>query len=662
MQAEDLYLLTLLGDPQIAPDGRRVVYTQQRVDAQSEKKFTNLWMVDAQEGAPHPFTAGEQNDRLPRWSPDGRTLAFLSNRGDEKQSQIYLIPTDGGEARQLTNLQGEFSSYAWSPQGDRLVVQFRQKDQETLAREADEQKKKLGVVARRITRLDYKSDGTGYLPQERWHLWLVDVQSGEAMQLTTGELWDERTPAWSPDGEQILFISNRAPQPDLALNHDELWTVPVRGGPVQPIPTFGGRKSTARFSPDGRWIALTGSEGTEQFWRNVDLWLISVDGSVPPRNLTGSTEITVGVITMSDTAQSSADAEPVWREDGEAIYVTASQHGRSWLWEVPRAGGPPIAHLTGDGAVGEFSLAPTGRLAYSWSTPTDPGQIWVGEQPGQPGRPVTQANRELLSQRSLCTPQEQWFTGPGGEPLQGWILTPPDFDPTQRYPAILTIHGGPMLQYGQSFFHEFQLLAGRGYVIFYTNPRGSKGYGNAFVSATQGDFGGQAYADLMAWTDLVAALPYVDEDRLGVTGGSYGGYMTNWIVGHTNRFRAAVTQRSLSNLTSFNGSSDVWSFEKLFAPKPGWAALDEYWRQSPLAYVGHVTTPTLVMHSERDLRVAQEQGEQFFKALRLRGVETELILFPEESHGLSRGGRTDRRIARLGYICDWFDRFLHPSM
>jgi dipeptidyl aminopeptidase/acylaminoacyl peptidase len=215
-----------------------------------------------------------------------------------------------------------------------------------------------------------------------------------------------------------------------------------------------------------------------------------------------------------------------------------------------------------------------------------------------------------------------------------------------------------MLQYGNSFMHEFHWLAAQGYVIFFSNPRGSQGYGNDFVSAIWNDFGGPAYKDLMAWTDFIANLPYVDADRLGVTGGSYGGYMTNWIIGHTNRFQTAVTQRSLSNLLSFNGSSDIWIFQLLFGGKPAWESLDDYWRQSPLAYINNVTTPTLVIHSEQDLRVSIEQGEQMFVALKLQGVETELVRFPEESHGLSRGGRTDRRIARLEHILRWFNKYL----
>jgi dipeptidyl aminopeptidase/acylaminoacyl peptidase len=661
VQPDDLYELRLLSDPQIAPDASRIVYTLQRVDREQEKKYSNLWMVSAQGGAPRSFTTGDQTDRQPRWSPDGRFLAFLSNRDDEKQFNLYRIPTDGGEAQRLTDWKGEFADFAWSPDSKQLVIQFRKKDPEAVEREQDETKKRLGIVARRISRLDYKADGSGYVSPERWHLWTLDMETGEALQLTNGDVHDERNPAWSPDGEQIVFVSNRTPQPDLDPLNDELWIMPATGGEMRRIETFSGRKASPRFSPDGQWIAFTGSEGLRQFWRNLDLWIVPADGSGSAHNLTGPQDVNVGNVTLSDVAPYGLDAAPIWRKDSQSLFVPVSQHGRTFVWSVPVAGDEPEVVVYGDGAVAAFSVADDGTMAYQWTTPSNPGQLWRRDPSSGEVIQLTTENDALLAQWALGRQEEVWIDGPDGVRLQGWILLPPGFDPTKRYPAILEIHGGPMLQYGQTFFHEFHFLAGQGYVVFFTNPRGSRGYGNDFVSAIVGDFGGPAYADLMAWTDYVAALPYVDENRLGVTGGSYGGYMTNWIVGHTDRFQGAVTQRSLSNLISFNGSSDVWLFELLFAGKPAWEALEDYWRQSPLAYVGNVTTPTLIIHSEQDLRVAQEQAEQFFKALRSRGVKTELILFPEESHGLSRGGRTDRRVARLQHILRWFDEHVRGT-
>jgi dipeptidyl aminopeptidase/acylaminoacyl peptidase len=652
--------LQLLNDPQISPDGKQVLYSQQRVDRKTEKKYANLWLVPADGGESRQLTFGDWNDTLPRWSPDGSQIAFLSNRKDEKQSQIYLLPTHGGEARPLTSLQGTIGSMAWSPDGSKILIEFQQKDADAIEREQDEDKKKLGVVVRHITRLSYKSDGIGFLPQERWHLWTVDASSGEASQLTHGDVHDETMASWSPDGSQIVYVSNGTDDPDRNPNAHELFVIAASGGEARQLESFAGRKAGPAFSPDGQWIAFVGSQGLDQFWRSLDLWIVPIDGSGPARNLSGRFDVAIGNVTLSDVAGYKLTAEPVWSSDSRHLYFQISQHGNTTLHAlaVDDESAELRTLLPGPGAMGDFTFdAARGRAAYVQTTPTEPGQIWLFDVETGEKRRLTRANADLMAEIELGAHNEVWIEGPQTR-LQGWIMTPPGFDESKVYPAILEIHGGPMLQYGNSFMHEFHLLAAQGYVVFFTNPRGSQGYGNDFVSAIWNDFGGPAHEDLMVWTDYAAALPYVDSQRLGVTGGSYGGYMTNWIIGHTDRFRAAVTQRSLSNLISFNGSSDIWIFQLMFGGKPSWQSLEDYWRQSPLAYIANVTTPTLVIHSEQDLRVSIEQGEQMFVALKLQGVETEMVRFPEESHGLSRGGRTDRRIARLGHILRWFDRYL----
>jgi dipeptidyl aminopeptidase/acylaminoacyl peptidase len=656
--AEDLYRLELPPELRLSPDGRRVVFTVQRVDRKTEKKHANLWVVlaDGSE-VPRQFTFGDHGDTHPRWSPDGREIAFLSNRGnDEKPAQIYLIPSDGGEARPLTSLEGSIDDLAWSPDGQRIACRVRKTDAEVLEREKDEQKKKLGVVVRHYDRLFYKLDGSGYLPQERWHIWTVDARTGEAKQLTDHRIFDEQMPSWSPDGRWLAFTSNRWSDPDMRPDLVDLFVMPCDGGEPRKIETPVGEKSMPSFSPDGKWIAYYGTEGEGLGYRNQGVWVVPADGSASPRNLTADHDIHAALATINDVGQPE-QMPPTWSLDGGTIYFPAALHGSSLLMAIGASGGEVRTALGAGGVVGSFSLdREQTRLAYFYGTTDDPAQVRVRDVVSGEDRQVTQLNRALLDEVDLSQVEEVWLKGPDGNDLQGWILKPPDFDPGKRYPSILEIHGGPLTQYGHFFMHEFYFLAAHGYVVHYCNPRGGRGYGEAHAKAIWGNWGRADYADLMAWTDHVARLPYVDSQRMGVTGGSYGGYMTVWIVGHTDRFKAAVTQRCVSNLVSLWGSSDFnWVFQEMLGGKAPYEDVLKLWDQSPMKYIGSAKTPTLVIHNEMDLRCPIEQGEQVFVALKRLGVETEMVRFPDEFHGLSRTGRTDRRIARLSHILRWFE-------
>jgi dipeptidyl aminopeptidase/acylaminoacyl peptidase len=313
-----------------------------------------------------------------------------------------------------------------------------------------------------------------------------------------------------------------------------------------------------------------------------------------------------------------------------------------------------------DGVVGVFSLdREQERLVYFHGDMKDPGQVFLRDIAGGNERQLTRVNADLLDEIDLGEIEEVWFKGADENDVQGWIITPPGFDPGKKYPSVLEIHGGPLVQYGNFFMHEFYYLAAQGNVVYFCNPRGGQGYGEAHSKAIWNDWGGVDYADLMVWVDYVANRSYIDPKRMGVTGGSYGGYMTNWIIGHTDRFSAAVTQRSVSNLISMYGSSDFnWAFQEEFGNIPPWEDMENYWRQSPIRYIGNAKTPTLVIHSENDMRCPIEQGEQVFVALKRLGVDTKMVRFPDEPHGLSRGGRTDRRIARLEQISSWFQLHL----
>jgi dipeptidyl aminopeptidase/acylaminoacyl peptidase len=660
--AEDLYRFKLIPDCKISPDGDHIVYCLHRVDKKTEKKYANLWIVPTSGGPARQFTYGDQSDTQPRWSPDGKKIAFISNRKDEKQPQIYIIPFQGGEARQVTNLKGEIGSFEWSPDGKRFVCQFRKKDKEEMEREKDEQKKKLGVVSRHITRVWFKEDARGFLPKERWHIWVINTISGKEKQLTQSDVFDEWFPGWSPDGKEIVFCSNRAKDPDLDPTVTDLYVIKTSGKGFRKIKTPLGPKGMPVFSPEGRWIAYYGKEGRGQYWKNLTLWVVPASGQGKARNLTGKFDFNVSNWTINDLPGTPPEIPITWSKDGKRLFFPVAKHGNGLLKSVGLDGErKSLQVVIGDeGVLGacDFSKDQS-KLCYFRGDMKEPGDLWVRDIISGRSRKLTQVNENLLKSIDLGKIEEFWFRGAAGNDLQGWILKPPGFNKMRKYPSILEIHGGPRVQYGNFFMHEFYYLAAQGYVVFFCNPRGGQGYGEKFSKAIHNNWGTVDYDDLMAWTDFVQKKPYVDKKRMGVTGGSYGGYMTNWIIGQTNRFAAAVTQRSVSNLISMYGSSDFnWEFQYEFSNLPPWDDFRNYWRQSPIKYIGNAKTPTLVIHSEQDLRCAMEQGEQVFVALKRLGVDTEMVRFPDEPHGLSRGGRTDRRIERLKHILRWFDKYL----
>ncbi len=660
--AEDLYRMELISDPQISPDGRSIIFSVQRVDAKTEKKYTNLWLVPAVgRGAARQFTYGNQTDRQPRWSPDGRSIAFLSNRKEAKQFQLYLIPIGGGEARPLTDLQGNFANFEWSPDGSQIAFAFCKKDKDAIEREKDKQKKTLGVVARHITRAGYKH-ASGYQPKEQFHIWKINAHTGKTTQLTDGGFYGESNPRWSPDGKHLLFLSNRSPNPAYDDHLVDLYiilaTKPSRSEEYRKVEAPLGKKFLASFSPDGKWIAYLGREGRGNVWHNTALFLVSTDGSGPGRNLSASVDVEVENNTLTDT-NNQPTLPPIWSADSQHIYVHVGEHGRVDLRSVSITDSKWQMVLKG-GVVGAYSFdACQERLTYWYGNINDLGQIWVYERKTGTTRRRTRFNENWLRRVELGQIEEVWFKGADNNDLQGWILKPPDFEPHRKYPSILEIHGGPWSQYGDVFMHEFYYLAAHNYVVYFSNPRGGAGYGEAHSQSIHRNWGVNDYKDIMVWADYMTQQPYIDTERMGITGGSYGGYMTTWTIGHTDRFKAAVAQRVLSNALSFWGSSDMgYFFADVWSGKPPWEDFEAYWNQSPIKFVGNVQTPTLVIHSEEDYRCRLEQGEQLFLALQELGVESEMVLFPGEAHGLSRMGRTDRRIVRLNHILRWFDTYL----
>lgn len=659
----DLLHLKFVADPQISPDGSRVVFAVKTVDREQNRYCSHLWLAEVASGAVWQVTHGPVGDSLPRWSPGGERIAFL--RTQDESTQIWLIPTHRDKARQLTRLhEGSLGAPVWSPRGDRLAFTFRPGHHDW-TREARKKRAETGRSdpPRIITRQRYKREGAGFLDL-RQHVWTCDVATGAAQQITGG-VWDDDSPAWSPNGRWIAFLGNRNDDPDAKPYAVDIWLVPPQGGEPHRVPSPAGYKDNLAWSPDSTHLAYTGVQSQDDPWgaRNDRLWIVPVHAGAA-RCLTAALDRTVTNVTTSDVREA-GNQGPVWSADGKHIFFLASDRGNCHLYTVAVAEGRPRPLTTGTLDVSGFSADAGGkRLALLISRPTQPAEVFVarwageGDTPLSP-MPLSHMNAPLLGDAQLSDPEEVWFKGFRGVDLQGWLLRPPAFDAKGRYPLLLYIHGGPDLQYGNTFFHEFQVHAAQGYVVFYTNPRGSLGYEEEFATCIQGNWGDLDFKDLMAAIDFAAALPYVDAERMAVAGGSYGGSMTTWIVGQVDRFRCAVVERGVCNRHSAVGTSDFPPLADGYWSGNAWDRPERLWAQSPLRHAARIRTPLLLIHSEGDLRCPIEQAEQLFAALKTLKREVVFVRYPPSAnHALSRSGPPDLRIDRLQRIVDWLDRHL----
>ncbi|MGQ9736492.1 MAG: prolyl oligopeptidase family serine peptidase [Armatimonadota bacterium] len=664
---DDLFHLKLVSDAQISPDGEQVMCVVKRIDREKNKYFSHLYLCDLRTREVRQFTNGEVSDSQPRWSPDGRWIAFVSNR-QKPQSQIFLIPADGGEAQALTSLEeGSIGEIAWSPDGSKIAFTFRLTPEDWRDSAVKERKEKgLSTPPRVITRPFYRLDGSGYFDGEYFQVWVADAHTGEAKRLTNEDT-SCGSLCWSPDGQYIAFVCNRSENPDLNPNLEDIWLIPAEGGEIQRVQTPKGPKSGIAFSPDGTRIAYIGHTKVEDIWgiTNDHLWVADL-AKGEARDIMEDFDRSLGNLTLSDMRDVGGQSRPVWTPDGRRLLFLASNRGSTMLYSISAEGGEPVP-LRGERAdITSFTLSADGRrVAWCEGTPVQPHEVFAGTMEGDSlaeAEAVMHFNAEWLTEVQLQEPEEFTCSSPDGNEVHGWILHPLDFDPAKRYPLILEIHGGPHAQYGWAFFHEFQLLAAQGYVVVYANPRGSKGYGEAYTAAIKGAWGGPDYADLMAVVDFVLHRGTIDETRMGVMGGSYGGYMTNWVVSHTDRFRAAITDRSVVNLHSMAGTCDYPLLPGDYFRGNAWAEPEHLWEHSPLKYAGDIRTPLLIIHSEGDLRCPIEQAEQLFAALKVQGKEAVLVRYPQESsHGMSRSGPPDLRVHRLEQILQWWAKYLMPN-
>ncbi|MBI5029822.1 MAG: S9 family peptidase [Chloroflexi bacterium] len=652
---DDLFKIKLVSDAQISPDGKTVAFVLTTPDLEGDKYSAHIWLVPSDGSTPaRQFTFGEGKDRSPRWSPDGKWIAFASDRDKEKKDQLYRISIDGGEALRLTDDANKPSAPVWSPDGTMIAFTSKVITKET--KHANEQRDDSD--AKSYTRLNYKSNDEGFWDYGWRQICVLQIADGISQQLTRG-MYNHGSPAWSPDSKTLVFAANRSAKADEQPWND-LWSVPAKGGALKRLTRRKGPAIAPAWSPDGKLIAFFGHENEYATVTEARIYVMpSRGGKAIP--VSKGFDRTLGSALATDLR--SADhmpPTPAWSKDGKTIYFLATECGTSNTYSVGSNGGivKPVTH--GDQHIIGYSYSRTAnRFAFVASTPTNPNDVFVSTVAGATKK-ITNVNADLLVDVQLSKP-EKFVVMNEGTAIEGWLMKPLNWKPGRKFPAVLQIHGGPHSSYGETFFHEFQVLCAQGYAVVFCNPRGSAGYGQEFAKCIGKDWGGRDYRDIMAvWEFALRKYKWIDEKRNGVAGGSYGGYMTSWIVTHTDRFKAAVSMRALNNWYSFYGTSDIGHFfaSEWYVGGEPWNNASEYLTHSPIAHVANCKTPTLILHSEKDFRCPIEQGEQFYIALKKLGVPTEFVRFPDETHELSRSGKPKHRKERLERIVAWFAKYL----
>ena len=635
--------LVSVASPSLSPDGSRLAFARSQVDSESMETRSRIMVMDMASGERAPFTGGE-NDSGPRFSPDGRHLAFV-RPDDAGKPQVWVMPTDGGEARKLTDVAGGITDLAWSPDSDALAF-VSDVDPDRAPDDHDPKKSPRVSV---VTRIRYRADGLGWRGEAFRHIFVVERESGETRQLTDGE-GDDSAPAWSPDGDAIAFISDRRPDRETAT-HSDVYVAPASGG--DPVLRSQGLSSVAAlcWSPDGEAIAAVGSDD-DIIGAGWQSWLFVIEPGRAPRKLTDDSITVAGGYAPLVPAP-----ELRWTDDGRISFI-ADARGESAIYQADADTGD-LRKIAGGGLMSQVSFDADAGSAVALTVPPDSaGDLRSIDMTSGASAQLTDFNRKYFAEHPPAR-LEKFTHSRNGFEIESRVLFPPDFDPELRYPLVLDIHGGPHGVFSDSFSPQQQVLATAGYIVLAVNPRGSSTYGADFMTAVLGDWGGEDYLDIMSAVDLICERDYVDESRLGVTGYSYGGFMSSWIIGQDTRFKAAVIGAPCINLSSMYGTSDIGvRFGEVQWGGKRWNALDAFLEHSPLTYAPNVETPALLMHGEDDHRCPIEQSEQYFVTLKRLGKEVEFVRFPGSSHGFVRTGHPRLRVEYLSRLVGWMDKHI----
>ncbi|HVF55371.1 MAG TPA: S9 family peptidase [Pyrinomonadaceae bacterium] len=641
LTVEQFFDWELVASPQVSPDGRQIVYTRRWADKVNDKYEDEIWIMDADGGRNRFLVKGSGA----AWSPDGKRLAYVAP-GQPAGAQIFVQWMDSPGETQLTRLERAPSNLVWSPDGRRIAFNMLVPGNPGFKVKMPERPAGAKWVEspRVVERLNYRADASGWRPEGFTHIFVISEGGGTPRQLTEGD-YQHGAPEWTADSQTVVFSGVRKEGAEYLRGASDIYAVSAAGGPIRALTDRDGPDTNPTVSPDGRLIAYTGYDQTNNTYTVSKLYLMDAGG--------GNKRV---LTTSFDRSPSSL----VWAEDGSGVYFTAEDRGSQNVWFAPARGGAPRQVTEGNYIFNLTSTSRTGIAAGTRSGPNEPNDV-VAFDLKKPAtvRRLTSVNEDALEGRKLGAVEEVWYDSVGGMKIQGWIVKPPTFDASKKYPLILYIHGGPHSMYGVGFNFEFQNHAANDYVVLYTNPRGSTGYGEAFGNAINNAYPGDDYTDLMRGVDEVVKRGYVDERNLFVTGGSGGGVLTTWIVGHTDRFAAAVAMKPVVNWYSFVGTTDSSEWYYNFKKLP-WEDPEEHMRRSPITYVGNVKTPTMLLVGDLDLRTPLEQTEQYYRALKLRKIDTAMVRLTDEYHGFNADfslRHPSNRVSQILFLRGWFDKY-----